>query len=80
MDRSLFWKTKLYSNSLPRSNEYKTFIIVTSNLNWGVSTRAVCDPLYYAFINRMDGNNTTNRMKTRKRKKLQQEKQPNKMI
>ena len=50
------------------------------NLNWGVSTRAVCDPLYYAFINRMDGNNTTNRMKTRKCKKLQQEKQPYKMI
>ena len=52
----------------------------TSNLNWSVSTRAVCDPLYYAFINRMDGNNTTNRMKTRKCKKLQQEKQPYKMI
>ena len=38
------------------------------------------DPLYYAFINRMYGNNTTNRMKTRKCKKLQQEKQPYKMI
>ena len=42
--------------------------------HWGVSTRAVCDPLYYAFINKMDGNNTTNRMKTWECKKLQQEK------
>ena len=38
-----------------------------SNHNWDVSTRAVCsDPLNCAFINKMDGNDTINGMKTRK--------------
>ena len=32
----------------------------------GLSTRAMCDPVYYAFINKMDGNDTKNRMKTLK--------------
>ena len=31
-----------------------------------MSAPVVCDPLYYAFINKMDGNDATNRMKTLK--------------
>lgn len=34
-----------------------------SNHNWGVSTRAVCDPLYYAFINKIDRNGTSTESK-----------------
>ena len=45
------------------------YIYVISNHKWGVSTRAVSDSLYYAFINKMDGNDITNRIKTRKFKK-----------
>ena len=53
--------TLLFSNSLLRSNEYNVNICNKQpqmgcvNTSGGVSTRAVCDPLYYAFINKWMG-------------------------
>ena len=62
----LFLTTEqLYTNSLFAAllkRVLKSYRVISNHL-WGVSKRAVCDPLYYVFTSKIHDNKSTNTQK-----------------